>query len=109
SGPHRGHYAAATPSNGFVRDAVEAILPLVAAVAGIDDMSMAIDQAGCNPSAVAVVVLLRVSAGWQLALRPQPGDSSVLDCQGSMGNVTVAVGRIHGCDVYVGPKRIPSV
>ena len=75
---HGRHDAAAGARDLLVGGAGEAQFELVRAVARIDEMRVAIDQAGRDPAAVERDALLRVPAGRQIRHRADEGDAAVL-------------------------------
>ncbi len=79
-------YAAAVARDGFVGGAVEALLKLMGAVAGVDQVSVAIDEAGRDPASLAVDDFQRVECrrggrAWTGVFNESvaAGDEAILD------------------------------
>ena len=53
-GAHRGKDAAAGARDGFVAHAVQPLFEFGGAIAGVDEVSVAVDQSGRDPAALAV-------------------------------------------------------
>jgi hypothetical protein len=74
---HRRDDAAALACNRFVRDAGESHLELVGAVAAVDEMGVAVDEAGCDPAAVAAHDVCGVEVGGRSCYGACVDDGSV--------------------------------
>src|SRR5262249_56048150 len=106
----RGTDSAAGAGDLLVSGAAEAQLELVRAVAAIDEMRVAIDEARGHPAAGEVVHLARDAAGiaGQIRHRPEPGDAAVLD--GECRALDRAIGRAaaaHGPKPPAPPPPVP--
>ena len=72
---HRRQDAAALVRDLRVRRAAQASLEFACAIAGVDEVSVAVDQPRRRPRPAEVVPLRRRRAGRQFALRPDPRDA----------------------------------
>ena len=77
-----GDDAAAGAGDLLVARAFQAQLELVRPVAAIDEMGVAIDEAGGDPAALAVDSLARIPAGGQVLLRSGKGNPAILGSNG---------------------------
>ena len=94
-----------------VGGAVQPRLELVAAVAGVDDVRVAVDQSRSDPRAAAVDGPIRAQFGRQLGARAQPGDPPVAHRQRRIADLAVPANRRrsrfgHRREMHVGPHAI---
>ncbi len=102
--------AAAAPRDLLVRRAVLPLLELVAAIAGVDDVRVAVDQPRQQPAAAAVVRDRRRRAGRDVAAPAQPRNAAVPDADRAIADLAVArrIGRERR-QVDVDPQRVEVV
>src|ERR1051326_9352974 len=101
---HRVDDAAAGARNLLVARALQAQLELVGAVSGIDEMRVAVDQAGRDPGTAHVVLLTRLAA--PLAARADPADQAVFYRQDAIQDHPVWRCAAHRREVRVDPGGI---
>jgi hypothetical protein len=103
-GAHGGDDAAAGTGDLGIADALQALLEFVGAVAGVDQVGVAVDQAGRDPAAFAV------DAGGRLQVGIAAGRADVDDAAVGAGQDAIADDTqpfaIEGDQVDVGPEGI---
>src|SRR5205807_1311549 len=97
-----GHDAAAGRGDLLIRLAGDAALPLVGAVAGEDEVRVAVHQAGDDGPAAEVDRDGARRLRRQVARRPQPGDTLALEDDGSVGDDAELAQRRAGAAAFVG-------
>lgn len=90
-GPHGRHDAAAGACDFLVAGAGEPHRELVGTLAAIDQMRVAVDQAGRDPRAVGIVVRQAAVSLGKRGVRAEPSDATLLDNQRGIAD---GVGRI---------------
>ncbi len=104
-GAHGGHDAAASAGNVFVGGAIEACFEFVAAVARVDNVGMAVDQAGREPAAAAV---MHLGCRRRLGTCTDPGNAPASDGDGRVMDLAIAVTRGHGGNADIGVEGVAA-
>ena len=107
-GAHRRHDSAARAGDVFVCRAAQPCRELVAAVARVNQVRVAFDQAGRDPQTARFGHDRRGPRHrLQLCPRADPCDASVTDCERAIGHVADAAGFVHGREVRSDPHAVP--
>ena len=105
---HRCHDAAACARDLLVGRAGQALLELARAIAGVDEVRVAVDETRREPAPAAVELLARGEVGRHLGARADPGDAPVAHGERAVANRAVRRSRRHRCEMNVDDQPVAA-